>query len=593
MKAVTHGKDSELSRKFFLTELIANLTGAPLAILYAMFMVDFEGLDAGYILLRIFIVLIGNQILLALPMNLIFGRAIRAGLKLWRAGERSQEDLSAFYRFLMKVPALQALLILIRMFIGSASAIFLFWNNIPYALEAIASFIFALYASFVNGIIIYYYLYKPVSAVAEDLVREMNEESRHGAQAGANRLTGILSILPALVPTMITTVGILILIALMAQEPASVDFLAGRVSAALVMNILTIIPILILNQRFHRRRLRVINYALEQMVERGETSRQVPTDLADIYASTADQINQALNLFRLLLSRMDEASGRLGGMVANFSSQIRQTVASSTQQAAAVKEMVGTMESADQTSKRIQEQARGLSGNAQESQVLVDDGFGKVQDAILKMDEIKEANIQTHNEIGELTMQISSIGEIIDIINNIANQTRIIAFNAELEASSAGVAGTSFRIVAEEIRRLANSTVESLVGIKGRITEIQQSSDRLLATSEEETLKIDQGMKLSGDLNDIFVSIRMSSESTSLSAEGIGSIILEQNQAYDQIFTTLKQISEGAEQVLATANISGSEVSRLQNVIDELKETLKRFEYRRQERARVLVAGAD
>jgi methyl-accepting chemotaxis protein len=318
------------------------------------------------------------------------------------------------------------------------------------------------------------------------------------------------------------------------------------------------------------------------MTEHGDTSRKIPTDLTDAYSMTAARINQAFDLFRMVLSQLEDASGRLSGTVMSFSSQIRETVAATTQQASAVKEVVGTMENSNQINRQIEEQARSLSGNAQESQVYVDDGFGKVQDTIRKMDEIKTSNMQTLNEIGELTMQISSIGEIIDIINNIANQTRIIAFNAELEASSAGAAGVSFRIVAEEIRRLANSTVDSLVGIKGRITEIQQSSGRLLASSEEGTGKINEGMKLSGDLNDIFMRIRMSAESTSGSADGISRILVEQNEAFDQIFMTLKQIAEGAEQVLASTRISGSEIGKLQTLIDGLKNVLDRFEYEKE-----------
>jgi methyl-accepting chemotaxis protein len=214
-----------------------------------------------------------------------------------------------------------------------------------------------------------------------------------------------------------------------------------------------------------------------------------------------------------------------------------------------------------------------------ESQELVDSGFGQVQDTIRKMDEIKGSNIHTLEEIGDLTEQISSIGEIIDIINNIANQTRIIAFNAELEASSAGQAGLSFRIVAEEIRRLANNIVDALVGIKGKISSIQQSSGRLLSSSEEGTVKIDEGIQLSAGLNDIFMHIRESAENTALSAREISTILTEQTRSFDQVFTTLKQISEGSEQVLSSTRVSSSEVEKLEALLTELKSLLQRFAY--------------
>jgi methyl-accepting chemotaxis protein len=237
------------------------------------------------------------------------------------------------------------------------------------------------------------------------------------------------------------------------------------------------------------------------------------------------------------------------------------------------------MEESGGVNEQISDRAEELSEGSRESQAFVDNGFGRVQDTIRKMDEIKTSNIQTLEEIGGLAEQISSIGDIIDIINNIANQTRIIAFNAELEASSAGAAGTSFRIVAEEIRRLANNTVEALVGIKGRISDIQQSSERLIGSSEEGTAKIDEGIQISAGLNDIFMNIRISAENTAVSAEGITAVLKEQTSSYDRVFTTLKQISEGSEQALAASRISGAEVEKLRILLDELKSLLSKFDF--------------
>jgi methyl-accepting chemotaxis protein len=569
-------------RRFYLTELFANLVGAPVAAAYGGFMIDFSRVPVGSFLVSVLLIMGINQAVLALPSNLIIGRKLRRDLSALRLCNMDEAAKNGLYSFISKLPALQALLILIRMFLCTGSALFLIQAHFSYSLHIMAVFTFALYASVIVGIFVYYFLNRASSAIAEDIVSGLGQESRAALQERKTRLSDALASVPTTVPTVITSLGVLFILLLIRQEPSTLGFFLPRIVASLCMNIVTIVFVLSLSQRFHKQRLEAIEGFLREMTEHGDTSRKIPTDLTDAYSMTAARINQAFDLFRMVLSQLEDASGRLSGTVMSFSSQIRETVAATTQQASAVKEVVGTMENSNQINRQIEEQARSLSGNAQESQVYVDDGFGKVQDTIRKMDEIKTSNMQTLNEIGELTMQISSIGEIIDIINNIANQTRIIAFNAELEASSAGAAGVSFRIVAEEIRRLANSTVDSLVGIKGRITEIQQSSGRLLASSEEGTGKINEGMKLSGDLNDIFMRIRMSAESTSGSADGISRILVEQNEAFDQIFMTLKQIAEGAEQVLASTRISGSEIGKLQTLIDGLKNVLDRFEYEKE-----------
>ncbi|MBQ3669969.1 MAG: hypothetical protein II921_00640, partial [Treponema sp.] len=133
----------------------------------------------------------------------------------------------------------------------------------------------------------------------------------------------------------------------------------------------------------------------------------------------------------------------------------------------------------------------------------------------------------------------------------------IIAFNAELEASSAGEAGKNFHIVATEIRRLADGIIGGTKEIKEKINEIQQSSDNLILASESGTEKIAQGYERAKILSARFESIKNASEVTAASAKDISTIIQQQAVASEQILITLRQISAGVENfTAATENIS-------------------------------------
>jgi len=92
----------------------------------------------------------------------------------------------------------------------------------------------------------------------------------------------------------------------------------------------------------------------------------------------------------------------------------------------------------------------------------------------------------------------------VSIISSITDQTKIIAFNAELEASSAGENSRNFEIVAAEIRRLANSTGDSTKQIKDQIQEIQRSSKELAKSKEEEQKSISQGTENANNLQEVF-----------------------------------------------------------------------------------------
>ena len=143
------------------------------------------------------------------------------------------------------------------------------------------------------------------------------------------------------------------------------------------------------------------------------------------------------------------------------------------------------------------------------------------------------------------------------MINNVADQAKIIAFNAELEASTAGEAGKSFRIVANEIRRLSDGIIDGTREIKEKINEIQHSSDSLILASESGTEKINAGYENARGLEAKFANIRSSAEITATSADGIAEIIRQQASASEQILIALKEISAGVENfTVATDNIS-------------------------------------
>ena len=166
-----------------------------------------------------------------------------------------------------------------------------------------------------------------------------------------------------------------------------------------------------------------------------------------------------------------------------------------------------------------------------------------VAENVNQLSEIALANQTTIDGIKSLGNKIENIWDIVSLINSVADQAKIIAFNAELEASSAGEAGKNFHIVATEIRRLADGIIDGTKEIKERITEIQQSSDSFILTSENGTEKIQNGVASAKELEERFESIKSASEITASSSDEITTIIQHQAQASMQILNTLKEIA--------------------------------------------------
>jgi methyl-accepting chemotaxis protein len=314
---------------------------------------------------------------------------------------------------------------------------------------------------------------------------------------------------------------------------------------------------------------------LTDAVFQGDLTNRVEVENDDEIGEISRQFNMIISRFETFFIDLKQTTEILNETVQEISVSSQEIATTSNQQAAAVKEIVSTMEDSDQLSKSIAVRIDEVTKVSQNTKSVVDNGFGMIQNSLDKMTEIRESNTETINGIKLLGERIDNIWDIVNIINGIADQTKIIAFNAELEASAAGDAGRNFQIVASEIRRLADSTVASTSEIKNKINEIQRSSDKLILASEEGTEKIRSGLDLSRNLRKLFEDVLSSSEISSGSAEQIALSIRQQVMAFEQILQTLKQISEGIENFTLSTRATSLSSGNLKIQAEKIQEFLK------------------
>ncbi|MBR3550016.1 MAG: hypothetical protein IKN90_08050 [Treponema sp.] len=255
--------------------------------------------------------------------------------------------------------------------------------------------------------------------------------------------------------------------------------------------------------------------------------------------------------------REKKVSDKIFTEMQNLIVAAKENAATAQDQSAAVKEIVATMEDNTAQSENISKKIVDVADVAKNTSGDVVTGVTYLEENVKQLTEIAEANQKTIDGIKSLGDRIENIWDIVTLINSVADQAKIIAFNAELEASSAGEAGRNFHIVATEIRRLADGIIDGTKEIKSKITEIQQSSDSLILASESGTEKIQDGVENAKNLEKRFTSIKNASEVTAGSAGEITKIIQQQAMASEQILITLKQIAGGIENFsAATENIS-------------------------------------
>jgi len=322
---------------------------------------------------------------------------------------------------------------------------------------------------------------------------------------------------------------------------------------------------------------------LAERVSQGDLTGRIHNLSEDEIGEVGLIFNHIITEFSGVLANNKSVIHVLSESIQNLSTSAQEIASTSNEQAAAVKEILSTMEDADQVSKDNMEKIEEVAKIANNTKENVEQGFALIKTSLSKMEEIRTTNSETIVGIKTLGERITSIWEIVNIINSIADQTKIIAFNAELEAAAAGEAGKNFQIVAGEIRRLADSTVNSTNEIKGKINEIQHASDKLIVASEEGTRRITEGWDISTNIRGIFEEVLNSSEISAHSADAISRSTKMQVSSFEQIFTTLKQISESIDSFVESTNYTNQVSDHLTEITESFGKEINGYTVKEEE----------
>lgn len=302
--------------------------------------------------------------------------------------------------------------------------------------------------------------------------------------------------------------------------------------------------------------------------------------LSDLVDKKQDAEFQALGMaFRdFILSTTSVVDGikqngiELSGMTEDINSTLSKFSESASTLSAAVAQTTSAMEEMAASSRNISATTGSVVAIARQSQTRALDGMDEFKSFMKKMEEIRAKNESRSHDIVALGKKAARITEIMTIINHINEQTKLIAFNAALEASGAGEAGKRFSVVANEIRRLADNVQESTEEIKLMISEIQQSTGELMKGTAEANSSIQSGVNQVKDIVNSMNLFVEESRNTTESAQQISYSTQQQLSAAEEIVTTLHDISLTASQFAEMSTDLANTAEKLNSMSVQLVE---------------------
>lgn len=328
------------------------------------------------------------------------------------------------------------------------------------------------------------------------------------------------------------------------------------------------------NQRNQRAILRL----LDEMTNLAEGDLTVhATVTEDITGAIADSVNYAIDALRSLVATIHDTANEVSTAAENTRSTAMALTDASNHQAreiasasAAINDMASLAENVSRTAQRS-------ADVAQESVEKSRAGADTVRSTIDGMDAIRDRIQETSKRIKRLGESSQEIGEIVGLINDIADQTNILALNAAIQASSAGEAGRGFAVVADEVQRLAERSAKATKEIESLVKTIQADTNEAVISMEQTTSNVVAGSDLAKQAGTSLADIEKVSNELSDLIQKISSAAGEQSNAATDVSSTMNVIQEITMQTSDGTNETAESIGNLTELAAELRKSVAGF----------------
>lgn len=297
----------------------------------------------------------------------------------------------------------------------------------------------------------------------------------------------------------------------------------------------------------------------------------------DFTGAIADSINYTIDQLRVLVSRINETAVNVSSAAQDTQQTALHLAEASEHQAqeiagasAAVNEMAVTI---DQVSANAAESA----AVAERSVSIANNGSKVVQNTIHGMDTIREQIQDTSKRIKRLGESSQEIGDIVSLINDIADQTNILALNAAIQASMAGDAGRGFAVVADEVQRLAERSAAATKQIEALVKTIQNDTNEAVISMEQTTSEVVRGARLAQDAGVALEEIEGVSTSLADLIQNISNAARQQASSAGHISNTMNVIQEITSQTSSGTAATAGSIGTLAEMALDLRESVAGF----------------
>ena len=317
---------------------------------------------------------------------------------------------------------------------------------------------------------------------------------------------------------------------------------------------------------------------LDEMSALADGDLTVEAEVTDqITGAIADSVNFAVIEMRELVSQINRASIQVANESELAVSNAQAVSQSNMTQAEQISAAAALMQEVTAGMRQMSEQANSSSDMASESLKAAEQGAQAVRDTITGMENMREQIQDTSKRIKRLGESSQRIGDIVALIDDIAEQTNILSLNAAIQASMAGEAGRGFAVVSDEVQSLAERSTEATKKIAELVTTIQNDTNDAVLSMEKATQQVVSGTKVADSAGKALAEIENMSQQLSQLVQGISAGSNKQAETVTRVSEQVTQVSDSSTETSRKAQESANSIAKLLELAKDLETSVSRF----------------
>jgi twitching motility protein PilJ len=297
----------------------------------------------------------------------------------------------------------------------------------------------------------------------------------------------------------------------------------------------------------------------------------------DFTGTIADSINYSVDQLRDLVATINLTAGQVAAAVQETQATAMHLAQASEHQAQQIAEASTAINDMAESIDQVSANAAESSAVAERSVEIANKGNEVVHNTIRGMDNIREQIQDTAKRIKRLGESSQEIGDIVSLIDDIADQTNILALNAAIQASLAGDAGRGFAVVADEVQRLAERSSAATRQIETLVRAIQTDTNEAVISMEQTTTEVVRGARLAQDAGVALEEIEGVSKTLAALIQSISNAAQQQTSSAGQISLTMNVIQQITTQTSSGSTATAESIGNLAKMASQLRRSVSGF----------------